>query len=528
MKDKAKSTLRNPVLEIEIEKNYSRYYWIIIPVLTAVYFIFSYFSSGFYQDDEVAHYINMRDFWSDPWIIMSNWGKPGWKIFLVLPSLAGYEFVLFINSIITSLTAYFTILLAKELKLKNTILAGIFFAFQPLVLQLSFRSYAEIFTGFLIVLSLYFYFKNRYILSALICGLAFTARQESALLCLILAIFFVLEKKYVPIFFLGVVPLVLDILGFIHTGDILWVWSEMKTLGEFNLGIERSFFHYFEVYIYITGPIVLSLFMIGLFAPFISKEYYKTFFKREILIYLFFFTVFLFQCYLVIKGTNPGSWRYLLQISPLASIIALIGFNELLEVKTKKYVLTIFILFSFLTLLFLSKESTGLVATEKSEYVKLILLIIMLGGVVFLLLWSKQILFKQFLFLTLLLAIGFTFYSERPKQQSPENATVDLIASWYNKNIPKSDQVLYNHSLILFYGNIYGADKERFKILNMKALDEAPSGTIVIWDSHYSYRPEYKNDTKLEYLQNNNNYKLLNQFVSPDRRFGAFIFQKQL
>jgi hypothetical protein len=362
----------------------------------------------------------------------------------------------------------------------------------------------------------------------LICGLAFTARQESALLCLILSIFFVLEKKYVPIFFLGVVPLVLDILGFIHTGDILWVWSEMKTLGEFNLGIERSFFHYFEVYIYIIGPIVLSLFMIGLFAPFVSKEYHKTFFKREILIYLFFFTVFLFQCYLVIKGTNPGSWRYLLQISPLASIIALIGFNELLEVKTKKYVLTIFILFSFLTLLFLSKESTGLVATEKSEYVKLILLIIMLGGVVFLLLWSKQILFKQFLFLTLLLTIGFTFYSERPKQQSPENATVDLIASWYNKNIPKSDQVLYNHSLILFYGNIYGADKERFKILNMKALDEAPSGTIVIWDSHYSYRPEYKNDTKLEYLQNNNNYKLLNQFVSPDRRFGAFIFQKQL
>ena len=61
----------------------------------------------------------------------------------------------------------------------------------------------------------------------------------------------------------------------------------------------------------------------------------------------------------------------------------------------------------------------------------------------------------------------------------------------------------------------------------MKSLEEAPKGTIIIWDSHYSYRPEYKNDTKLDYLQNNKNFKLLNQIESTDRRFAAFIFEKQ-
>jgi hypothetical protein len=527
MKNKTKTTPQNSAIELEFEKNYSQYYWLIVPVLTLVYFFYSYFSNGFYQDDEVAHYINMRDFWTNPWIIMSNWGKPGWKIFLVLPSLLGYNFVLFINSLITALTAYFTILLAKQLKLKHTILAGIFFAFQPLILQLSFRSYAEIFTGLLIVLTLYFYFRNNFITSALLCGLAFTARQESALLCLILAVFFIIEKKYLPIVFLGVFPFLLNLLGFLHTGDPLWAWTEMRNLGEFNLGIERSFFHYFAVYIYIIGPVVLSLFLVGLLAPFLSKENFRTFYRREFLVYLFFFTVLLFQCYLVVKGTNPGSWRYLLQISPLASVIALIGFNEVLAVKNRKYVLTTLIIFAVIILLFLSKESTGLVITDNAEYIKLISLIIMLGGIVFFILWSKQVMLKQFLFLILFLTIGFTFYTEKPKQQSPENTTVDLIANWYNKSIDKSAEVLYNHSLILFYGNIYGADKERFKLLNMKTLEEAPKGAIVIWDSHYSYRPEYKNDTKLEYLQNNQSYKLLNQFLSPDRRFGAFIFQKQ-
>jgi hypothetical protein len=527
MKNKSKINTQKKPVELNADKDYSKYYWIVIPVLTIIYFSYSFFSNGFYQDDEIAHFINMRDFWSDPWIIMSNWGKPGWKIFMVIPSLFGYKFILLFNALITSLTAYFTILLAKELKIKNSILAGIFFAFQPLVLQLSFRSYAEIFTGLLLVMTLYFFYRNNYIAAALLCGLSFTARQESALLCIILAVFFIRDKKYLPVVLLGVFPILLNFAGFLHTGDYLWAWSEMKNLSEFNLGIERSFFHYFEVYIFIIGPVIFTLFIIGLLAPFLSKEEFKGFYKKEILLYLFFFTVFLFQCYLVIKGTNPGSWRYLLQISPIAAVIALIGFNEVLGIKGKKYIMPSIIAVIFIVLVSLSKEATGLLVTENPEYLKLGAIILFLTGAVFTVLLSKKIMFKQFLLFTILLTIGFTFYTEKPKQQSPENVTIEQISDWYNKDINKTQPVLYNHSLILFYGNIFGEDKNRFEILNMKSLDESLKGTIVIWDSHYSYRPEYKNDTKLEYLQNNPNYKLLNQFMSQDRRFAAFIFEKQ-
>lgn len=527
MKNKSKIITQKKTAELNADKEYSKYYWVLIPVLTIIYFSYSYFSNGFYQDDEIAHFINMRDFWSDPWIIMSNWGKPGWKIFMVIPSLFGYNFVLFFNALITSVTAYFTVLLAKELKIKNSILAGIFFAFQPLVLQLSFRSYAEIFTGLLLVLTLYYFYKNNFIMAALICGLSFTARQESAILCIILAVYFINDKKYLPVAMLGLFPFLLNFLGFLHTGDHLWIWSEMKNLSEFNLGIERSFFHYFEVYIFITGPVVFAFFIIGFLAPYFSKHVFKDFYKKEILLYLFFFTVLLFQCYLVIKGTNPGSWRYLLQISPIASVIAVIGFNEVLGMKGKKYILPSIIAVLFIVLVFLSREATGLIVTENPEYLKIGTLIFILAGIVFTVLLSKKIMYKQFLLFTILITIGFTFYSEKPKQQSPENITINQISDWYNKDISKSKPVLYNHSLILFYGNIFGEDKNRFKILNMKTLDESPNGTIVMWDSHYSYRPEYKNDTKLEYLQNNPNYKLLNQFMSQDRRFAAFIFEKQ-
>ena len=525
MKNKPKTASAQKAPDYNIDKDYSKYYWLIIPILAIIYYTYSRYSNGFYQDDEVAHFINMRDFFTDPFIIMSNWGKPGWKIFLVLPSLLGNDFVLIINSIISALTAYFTILLAKEMKMKNAILAGIFFAFQPHVLQLAFRSYAEIFTGLLLVLCLYFYFKENYILSVLLAGFAFTVRQESALLCVILAVFMIMHKRYVPILYIGVFPLLVNLIGFAHTGDPIWAWTEMQSLSEFNLGIERSFFHYFQIYIYITGPIVFALFLVGLVYPFMLKDK-KEFKNRELIIYLFFFVVLLFQCYLVAKGTNPGSWRYLLQVSPFAAIIALIGFNEALNLKVKKYVIPTLVSAAILILLFLSKESTGLLVTEKAEYLKLVSVLVLLGVFIFLISMSKEVKFMQVIILTAILSIGYTFYTEKPKQQGPENIAVKQLAEWYSSNTDKSQQVLYNHSLVLFYAGIFGEQKKNFKILNMKSLAEAPKGSIVIWDSHYSYRPEYKNDTQLEELQNNPNYKLLNQVGSTDRRFVAFIFEK--
>jgi hypothetical protein len=395
-----------------------------------------------------------------------------------------------------------------------------------LVLQLSFRSYAEIFTGLLLVMTLYFYFKKYYILSALLCGLSFTARQESALLGIILAIFFLKERKFLPIIFLVIFPLIMDLIGFLHTGDIIWAWTEMKNLSEFSLGIHRSFFHYFEVYIYIIGPVIFTLLIFGLMAPFISKDDHKEFFSREILIILFFFVVFLFQCYLVEKGTNPGSWRYLLQISPFTAILALMGFNELLKTKNRKYILTISAGIILLTLLIWSREATGLVIIDKSDYTNLIPVIIFFVITAIFILLPQKIMFNQFITAVIILTIGFTFYTEKPKQQSPENTAVDQIAEWYKDNSGKYNEVLYDHSLILFYADIFGPQKEKFKLLNMKSLEEAPKGTLIIWDSHYSYRPEYKNDTKLEYLENNPEYKPVNKFISSDKRFAAFIFEK--
>ncbi|CAN5486727.1 hypothetical protein BH10BAC5_BH10BAC5_26380 [soil metagenome] len=67
---KAASPYQTALLDIDVYLR--KYTWIVIPILTLVYFLFSRVSTGFYQDDELGHFINMKDFWMDPGQIISN------------------------------------------------------------------------------------------------------------------------------------------------------------------------------------------------------------------------------------------------------------------------------------------------------------------------------------------------------------------------------------------------------------------------------------------------------------------------
>jgi len=121
-----------------------RYIWYLLPLLALLYFWFSQGSTGFYQDDEIGHYRNIRQFWGDPFSIMGNQPKPGWKILLVVPGLFGFTGVAIAHCLIAALTVVMTYRLGRAMRMKNSSLAALFLAAQPLYLQLSFRSYSEI------------------------------------------------------------------------------------------------------------------------------------------------------------------------------------------------------------------------------------------------------------------------------------------------------------------------------------------------------------------------------------------------
>lgn len=505
-----------------------KYFWIIIPVLTIVYFISSKYSVGFYQDDEVGQYINMIKFWSDPFAILGNSPKPGYKIFMVVPSLFGYEAVLFINAFIASLSVYFTYLLLKTYKINYAFFGALLLALQPLFFDLSFRSYAEIFTSLLILTVLILYRKELYFWSALVCGYIFTVRQEIALLMIVFAIIYFRKKNFISIAALAVFPLIYNILGFMKTGDMLFVLSEMKSIGDYSYK-SQGISHYFIVYIFIVGPVTLLLFLNGFFGFMSDTKKIKEYISEYGIFYIVFVTIFAVQLMTMFNdGANPGNWRYLLHISPIAAVFAVIGINNLAKPEFRKTSYVISGILAFITLAFLSKTTDGFILQDVSDYTKFVIIIL---SVLLIAVIKKEPVsdyLNKLSAVLLLLALVNLVLSFNPKKLSPENIAVKETSEFIGSLNLKDKEVFYNHTFIPFYNDKYYRESpDNFKRLISENLKNARQGSIVIWDSHYSYRPkDMKNDVQLEVLKNNSGYKLLKNVNSSDGRFASFVFEK--
>ena len=505
-----------------------KYYLLIIPVLAAIYYSYRYIALGFYQDDEIAQYINMLNFWHDPWAILGNGPKPGYKIFMVIPALFSYDYVLLLNSLIAAVTVYMTYYMLRTYKIPYAIFGALLLAAQPMFLELSFRSYSEIFTALLIVTFLILYKKERFFFSSLLCGYIFTVRQEIALLLFVMAIIFFRKKQYLCILGLAVFPVIYDLLGFIKSGDIMFVLTEMRSVASLNYKTQ-GLGHYFKVYIFIVGPVCLSLFLLGFFGFLKDTKKWKEYINQYLLFYIIFISIFVVQMLTMLNdGPNPGNWRYLLHISPVCAFFAVIGFNNLADIKFRNTFYIITGTLAVLVLLFLSYTTDGFKLLDKPEYSKVIFIIVFFGAVILLRNASRTKYLDQLSVLLVVLSVVYLLTSTEPKKLSPENISIKETSE-YIDGIPgvNDKEKLANHIFIPFYSKSYKSNPDEYKKLDMKNLQEAPKGSIVIWDSHYGYRPEFKNDVQLDVLQKNiSGYKFLKQIVSPDQRFASFIFEK--
>lgn len=512
-----------------IDDYLEKYFWAVIPLFAIIYFISSRYSTGFYQYDEVAQYINMLDFWKNPWAILGNAPKPGYKIFMVLPAMFGYDFVLFTNAAIASLTVFLTFKLLKLYEIKYAFFGALILASQPSYFDISFRSYPEIFTALLFVVFLILYKKEYFIWSALLVGFIFTVRQEIALLGFILTIIFIKEKKFKEILALAVFPLIYNFLGYLMNGDLIYIYSEMRNVSAFEYKMEYpKFYHYAQTYIFVVGPVAFLLFVQGFFSFLADKHKIKEHFRKYLLLYIIFILVFVVHTSTMLIKANPGNWRYILHISPICAVFATMGLNNLAENKFKKFNYVITGLVILITFAFLSKTTDGRVLLDTADYTKVLFLLISFAVIsVFPVKATNDYLNKisVILFITALVYLGIDF---KPKTLGIEEMTVKSATEFLNTQNFKDRSFYTNHTLVKFYSTDYKNDPSKFQPLNSRTLSNAPKGSILAWETHFGYRPDsvWKCDTRLEDLQNNQNYMLIKNFPSPDKRFMLYFFEK--
>jgi hypothetical protein len=126
-------------------------------------------------------------------------------------------------------------------------------------------------------------------------------------------------------------------------------------------------------------------------------------------------------------------------------------------------------------------------------------------------------------------SIGFALIVVQPLRLSTEDTQIKEAAHWAQQNQIESQHVLVNHSVFFyFYGKSAGRFSNGSVSIDSQTIAQAPVGSYILWDSHYSYRPEW-NPKAVQYnyfLNKPAQFKLLKEFISVDRRFAMLCFQK--
>ena len=502
-----------------------RQLWLLTAGTAAVYFVYSFFSDGFYQHDEIAHYLNMLDFWGDPKVILGNWSKPGFKLLYVVPALGGHTAVLVLNCIVAALACYIAYKTAQKLGSAYPLFAFLLLAFQPMWLQLSFRTYSELISALLLIAAVYFHHSEKYFVSSLLLSYGTMIRQEFIIVAAFYGLYLLVQKRIAAAASLAIFPLLMNLAGFLATGDPLYLYtSTLKTGATYeNNYTKHGFEHYFLMAPTIFGLLALTLLVLYIALTVFKKEKPAYFLIVPAITYFLLHCLFNTQS-LTIGASTGGNLRYMIVIAPIVAVLGNLAIERFMKMEDRSKALFFFVPYLAAISIWTTYKHNNLVLlSDMRDMVPLMLGLVAVGGVM--LFRSPRAVFG---FLSIC-SIGFALIVVQPLLLSAEDAQIKEVASWAQQNQVESQHVLVNHSVFFyFYGKSAGRFSNGSVSIDSQTVAQAPVGSYILWDTHYSYCPEW-NPKAVQYdffLNKPAQFKLMKEFISVDRRFAMLCFQK--
>jgi tetratricopeptide (TPR) repeat protein len=505
-------------------------------LLAFFYFFYSHLSNGFYQHDEAAHFNAMKGFWKNPHLILGTWQKTGFKLLYVLPSLLGETFMTFLNSVVAAFSAFLTYKIAKNYGSRFSILAFFLIALQPMWLQISFRTYAETTSALLFLLAIFTHQRKHYLLTALIISYLTLVRQEMYLFLALYGVYLLYNKNFRAVLVAAIPQVVITIWGYIANGNFLYILnSTILQDGQYSGAYPRHGIDHFAKFSeHIFGAIALTLF-IGYIAIIIIK------WKKPIW-ELLLPTLILFIMYSIFNIQDEDlsiptaqNFRLLTQIAPLVACMGAFAVDEIQSFPKKQYLLIFFVPLAIAIGMFMTYKVNGIHFSDERNWVPLVFTL-MTAFVLFLPLKKMNRTLITTVFV--LFSVIYTKAEVKPYPLSPEDKTMKEVARWFelqmsrttdNSPINEKKQLFAQHPLFFYY-----LDKTKYEFpkivesIDKEGLEKEEKGSVILWDSHYSYRPKLKaSSLNSSYFQNRpHEYKQIKRFVSSDNKFKVKVFVK--
>lgn len=479
-----------------------------------------------YDDDNIGRYFMAQAAMTKPEYFLNIWGRPLAIIFFLLPSQLGYWYCAAATALLSVGTCYVTYKAAQASGKPQAWLALIFVAFQPMFFITGYSLCTEPLAAFFLAIGLYYYYKKNWMISALLLSLMPLARTELVLILPLFAVAFFREKQYWPILAMGTGLALYQIAGMVATGDILYLITASQS---FSHGLYQNgpFEHYFQRFIFIVGPVLFAFMLLQLAHDIVDR--------RINVVNISCVLIFCVHVYFYWKGNvaSIGFLRHFVGIAPMMALWALDGANTWLNDRERRSrSLVALIVMAVITLTYYSFDLIGdYFISHQKDYLKFVtvLLLVLLFVLQHYLNFSGRFFKKLMLISAAAGAMVYTFIKEPPLQLAPEHQTVKNFHAYFEENLKaKSPKTMIAHPWFFFfddfnyYANAYAAGN--YLEMRKEKMNELPVGGLVVWDTHYSWR--LSSNVQQEDLTKNPEYKFVQQFISPDRKFAIYVFEK--
>ena len=500
--------------------------------LAAVYALFSTVSDGYYQHDEIAHFLGMRQFWHDPSSALGNWAKPGYKVLYAPFALLGRHAVTVLNALVAAGSAFAATKAAERMGARQPLVAFALLALQPLWLGLAFRCYAELPTALLLTLAVWAHAASRPGWAALALSYAVTIRQELAPVVLLYAVWLAWTRRWTLVPLLGVFPLAVNLWGWAATGDRLHLVHEAVGTGAAIADAypRQGVWHYPSTLLVVFGGVAIA--WVAAYAAQIrrrddageARPTWHPFVVVPLVLYTAAHVAFQIQSVSIGPATG-GNLRYLTVVAPLVAILGALAVDRWRREDRTRLGVAMGVLVA-VALVFWSHADNGIALLPERSFSPL--LGVLLGAATVLV----SVPMRTRLMLIAAAAAVLALVMVRPKAQTPEEATAAEVARWLRDADGGLDArpLLVSHPVVNLTNDRAAGDYAMgSKAVTGAHIRAAAPGTRIVWDSHYSYRPNLRADD-LDYqtlYADSAHFRLVREpFVSPDQRFAVFVFDK--
>jgi hypothetical protein len=460
--------------------------WILLALITITMVILTLISEGYSGGaDNVNHYLLSRFAWQHPLNFFDPWGRPVYTILSFPAAQLGFMSAKLFNVFLGICTAYFSYRIAKRLDIRPSYLVMVFVVFTPMYCVMLPTTLTEIIFSLMLVMAVFFFFRENYIASAIILSFLPFARSEGIIMIPVFILAYLLKRKYKPIPFLLTGFIVLSIAGGYFYKDLFWIINHPAyPIHHPTYKTPGPLLHFYHNLNFIFGGLLKYLFLAGsawlLFQLYMKKWSVRcdTFFAI-LLVFVPFTGYFIFHSLLYWKalGGSIGLIRVLAAVLPLAAIVALMGYQWIVELFFKHP-------------------------------------------------WQKVGI--MIITCIALITTCFKIYPF-PVELSPEEQLIKKATEWVKSEGYVNNKIYFNDFNVPFFMGLDPKDKTRcaqkWYINQMDPTPQwLPDSVIFIWDAHFGPN---ECGVRLDSLMMNPRYQLLNRFRPPaeQKTFGGFNYE---